>query len=208
MKCPLCSSSSYKLFYTDLKHEFYECNTCKILFRPQSNILNSKKEKERYDAHENTIHNDGYINFVKPITNFILENYLPKNKGLDFGSGPSSVIAAEVFKQNYKMDSYDLYYHNNSELLNNKYDYISACEVIEHFKEPYKEFTQLFSMLTANGCLVCKTDIYNSSIDFKSWYYKNDPTHITIFQKESFEWIAKEFSISLTINDRVIIFRI
>jgi hypothetical protein len=37
------------------------------------------------------------------------------------------------------------------------------------------------------------TGIYNSTIDFSKWWYKNDPTHVFIFQEKTFEYIKKEF---------------
>jgi hypothetical protein len=38
------------------------------------------------------------------------------------------------------------------------------------------------------------TGIYNDNIDFSKWWYKNDLTHVFIFQEETFEWIKKEFA--------------
>ncbi len=40
------------------------------------------------------------------------------------------------------------------------------------------------------------TDIYNKSIDFHSWYYKNDNTHVFIYQKETFDWIKEHYGFS------------
>ncbi|MCL4857464.1 MAG: methyltransferase, partial [Flavobacteriales bacterium] len=57
------------------------------------------------------------------------------------------------------------------------------------------------------GKLICMTDIYNPTIDFASWYYKNDPTHVFIYQKETFEWIKTTFNFSeLTIEKRLVVF--
>ena len=37
------------------------------------------------------------------------------------------------------------------------------------------------------------TGIYNDNIDFSKWWYKNDLTHVFLFQEETFMWIKKEF---------------
>jgi hypothetical protein len=51
------------------------------------------------------------------------------------------------------------------------------------------------------------TDIYDESIDFDKWYYKNDPTHIFMYQRRTFEWIKVNFGFSrVEIEDRLIRF--
>ena len=51
------------------------------------------------------------------------------------------------------------------------------------------------------------TDIYDESIEFSKWYYKNDPTHLFFYHKKTFEWIEKEFNFSnVTIKHRLITF--
>ena len=204
--CPLCSSKT-ALFYKSEKHAFGICENCKLLSRPESNLLNTQAEKARYDNHENTEHSEGYKKFVSPIVQEVLANFNKDSHGLDFGSGPLSVIVAMLNEQDFNCDSYDLFYKNEPSLLEKKYDYITSCEVIEHFRNPKKEFEMLKNILNPNGKLICKTAPYDSSIDFGAWYYKNDPTHISIFQNKTFEWIAKNIGFSsVTIKERVIIF--
>jgi SAM-dependent methyltransferase len=106
-----------------------------------------------------------------------------------------------------KIKQYDPFFHKYPELLNEKYDYIASCEVVEHFHYPDKEFELLKKLLLPNGMLFCMTDIYNPTIDFANWYYKNDPTHVFIYQKETFEWIKTTFNFSdLTIDKRLVSF--
>ena len=62
-------------------------------------------------------------------------------------------------------------------------------------------------LLLENGALYCLTDIYDSSIDFHNWYYKNDFTHVFIYQKETLEWIKENIGFSkLEIQGRLISF--
>ena len=74
-----------------------------------------------------------------------------------------------------------------------KYDYIACCEVIEHFYNPKKEFELLKKLLKEDGILYLMTGIYNSTIDFSKWWYKNDSTHVFIFQEKTFEYIKNKF---------------
>ena len=40
------------------------------------------------------------------------------------------------------------------------------------------------------------TDLYDESIGFHKWYYKNDPTHVFIYQKKTIEWIKNNIGFS------------
>jgi len=79
--------------------------------------------------------------------------------------------------------------------------------VIEHFSNPNKEFKLFKKLLKKGSKLYCMTDIYDDSIDFEKWYYKNDPTHIFFYHKKTFEWIKEKFDFkSVEIEKRLITF--
>jgi hypothetical protein len=51
------------------------------------------------------------------------------------------------------------------------------------------------------------THVYNETIDFENWYYKNDETHVIFYQQETIQWIAQQLGFSkFSINNRLIIF--
>ena len=51
------------------------------------------------------------------------------------------------------------------------------------------------------------TLIYHKGIDFENWFYKNDPTHVFLYQKETFHWIKNYFGFKkVIINNRLILF--
>ena len=63
----------------------------------------------------------------------------------------------------------------------------------------------LISKLNKNGVLLIMTLLYNENIDFKSWFYKNDPTHVFIYRKETIEFIARTYNLKIEIlTDRFI----
>ena len=188
--CPLCQNSA-TAFYKD---EFYLCSCCEGIFRPAVKLLDNEKEKERYESHTNDSNDLGYQNFVSPITNAILKKFNKDNIGLDFGCGKDSPIVKVLRQSEYKIFEYDPFFFDDKKLLEKKYDYIACCEVIEHFYNPKKEFELLKKLLKEDGILYLMTGIYNSTIDFSKWWYKNDPTHVFIFQKKTFEFIQKEFN--------------
>ncbi len=201
--CPLCSGPG-EVFY---KKMFYICGECFGIFRSIENRPAPEKEKARYELHRNDVNDIGYQQFVSPVTSAVLQSFLPEHKGLDYGAGSGSVISKILKDQGYNIKLFDPFFHNFPELLNEKYDYIACCEVMEHFYYPAKEFQSLKDLLKPNGSLYCMTHIYNSEINFDTWYYKNDPTHVFIYQKQTILWIYKNFGFSdISIDNRLIRF--
>ena len=144
--------------------------------------------------------------FLQLQTEF-LKDFSKDYFGLDFGAGTGSAISKVLRDNDYQITEYDPYFHPFPELLEKQYDYIACCEVVEHFHHPDKEFRLLKKLLKPNGKLYCMTHVYNREIDFENWYYKNDHTHVFMYQKETIEWISKTFGFSdVKINNRLIVF--
>ncbi|BAX81831.1 class I SAM-dependent methyltransferase [Labilibaculum antarcticum] len=205
-QCPLCNSTA-KLFHTDKHNSYYQCDACFGIFLPINSRPTSQLEIAHYEQHNNDVEDKGYQKFVSPITEAILHDFNANDKGLDFGAGTGPVVSKVLNDHGFSIAQYDPYFHNYPELLNEKYDYIASCEVIEHFFDPHKEFTLLKKLLKPQGKLYCMTHIYDKSIEFTNWYYKNDPTHVFIYHANTIEWIKKEFEFAdVMIDNRLIIF--
>jgi SAM-dependent methyltransferase len=202
MTCPLCKSSS-KLYFENI---YYRCNNCLGIFKDEQFHLVGIDEKNIYDKHVNIATDLRYQDFLSPITNSVMKDKKKNSIGLDFGCGKSSAIIEVLRNNNYKVEGYDLFYKNDLELLETKYDYITSSEVIEHFANPKKEFELFLNLLKKDGSLYLMTDIFDeNTTDFSKWYYKNDPTHIFMYQKKSFEYIKDTFNFKdLYINKRLI----
>ena len=203
--CPLCHSES-ALFYKNKKREYHQCNNCKGIFIGARFIVNSDEEKLRYETHNNDVEDIRYQQFVSPITSSIIKDFTPKDRGLDFGAGTGSAISKVLIDNEFDICKYDPFFHNYPNLLDEQYNYIACCEVIEHFNNPDKEFTLLNRLLLPNGKLYCMTDIYDGSTDFNKWYYKNDETHVFIYQKATLHWVKNNFGfLDIEIDGRLII---
>lgn len=201
--CPLCQDTG-KSFYKEL---FFKSPTCFAIFKNRQQLPDYSSEKKRYETHNNDINDLGYQNFVSPITQTVLSTFTQQHKGLDFGAGTGPVISKILLDNGYNILQYDPFFHPYANLLEQAYDYIVCCEVIEHFYHPYKEFELLKKLLHPKGKLYCMTHLYDPSIEFNSWYYKNDPTHVFIYQKETIEWIKQRFNFSsVAIEGRLITF--
>ena len=157
--CLLCNESA-TVFCEKHNHLFYKCDTCQGIFRPKHTFFDATSEKNHYEQHNNDVNELGYQKFVAPIVNEILIDFSPKDKGLDFGSGTGPVISKMLREKDYQVENYDIFFENVPERLTQQYNYISCCEVMEHFHEPLKEFELLHSMLLPNGKLYCKTELF------------------------------------------------
>jgi SAM-dependent methyltransferase len=193
--CPLCSGTS-KIFYSRKTSYYLVCLICQGIFPERKSFPGPKEEKARYLQHINDVDNEGYQKFVSPIVNAVTGDFGVSHRGLDFGAGPGPVISKLLKDKGYYIAQYDPFFHYYPVLLEQRYDYIVCCEVIEHFHNPAKEFQLLKELLREKGKLYCMTGIYNDKIDFGKWYYKNDLTHVFIYQSVTIRWIKEKFKFS------------
>ncbi len=204
MICPLCDSS----LVNKIDQFYYDCETCHAIVKDKKYYLTLEEEKARYETHNNDVNDVRYQNFTSPITNYVLANFTPEHKGLDYGSGTGPVISKMLNDNNYNIAQYDPFFAPNNHLLKNKYDYIACCEVVEHFHNPKLEIEKLLLLLKSKGNLLIMTFLYNNKIDFEKWVYRNDPTHVFIFRKETFEYIEYEKNVNIDIlSDRFIVIK-
>ena len=207
MKCPLCGSIKTSLFFTDKRRSYHQCHECKLVFVPENQRLTRIDEKAEYDKHENDSADQGYRKFLsrlsKPVNDYISE----KSYGLDFGCGPGPTLSIMLREYGHTVDEYDIFYNDNQYVFNNKYDFITTSEVVEHLFNPKDVFAQLHDILKPSGILGIMTKRVLNVEGFANWHYKNDMTHVCFFSVKTFEWIANEYNCKLNIisNDVVIL---
>lgn len=205
MNCPLCKRHG-KPFCSD---EFFICDNCSGIYKSRKNYISTDAEINRYKEHKNNVNDVRYQKFVSPITDYVLKNFTLGKSGLDFGSGTAPVISKVLQDNGYVVHQFDPFFSNKTELLNGKYDYIVSCEVIEHFHNPDAEFELLHKMLNPNGALICMTHLYDKNTDFKNWYYKNDPTHVFFYHRQTIKYIADYYGFkNFKINSRLLVLTI
>ncbi len=207
-KCVVCAGGAGWFFEMPGKR-YYRCERCRAVFLDPECRVSKEEEKKRYEQHRNDVDDPGYRKFVAPIVAKVRERFGKTHAGLDFGAGTGPVIAKLLREDGYSVQLYDPFFWRNPEALAGDYDFIVCCEVIEHFRDPAKEFGTLKSLLRPGGALFCQTELYSEKINFKSWYYKNDPTHIVFYHEDTLSWIKSRFQFSLCeINGRLIQFSV
>lgn len=209
--CPLCNSDEVSHFHTEgngHKRVFLKCGNCELVFADPDNLLAKSTEKSRYEHHNNSRRTKGYEKFLRTLIDPVKDLVSKSSVGLDFGCGPYPMLV-EIFKEDgYQIEGYDPYFCHEKQLLEKTYDFVTCCEVVEHFNRPIESFEQLCSVLKTNSILGIKTTLFKDEIDFSKWYYKNDDTHVSFYTQKSIEWIANNFGLKiLKIEDALIIFQ-
>ncbi len=206
MHCGLCHESTDFFVMVDRK-KYHHCQQCGAVFLDPQHYLSSVDEKKRYEQHNNDVNDLNYQQFVMPMVRRIQEQFKPYHRGLDFGAGQGPVVTKLLADHGFSVRLYDPFFFNDHGALEQFYDYIVCCEVIEHFFSPAKEFQLLRSLLKEEGALFCKTELLRDDIDFSQWYYKNDPTHVFFYRSKTLLWIQQHFSFSYwNIHEGVICF--
>lgn len=169
---------------------------CKAIFLSSPYYLDPIAEKERYEEHNNDVTDLRYQEFVRPVVEKILVEHTPSARGLDYGCGTGPVITSLLAKKGFTTQLYDPYFQPDTRVLSEEYDYVICCEVMEHFQAPVKEFRKLKDLLSKTGSIYCKTSLFDKNIDFKKWYYKDDPTHVTFYTKKGLKHLQKKVGFS------------
>jgi SAM-dependent methyltransferase len=204
--CPLCHGPSVE-FRKYTKKSFYTCEVCKGIFLLPQYRPDADSERGRYEQHNNDVDDPRYQQFSMPIIRSVLKDWRPTHNGLDFGAGTGPVITKLLREQGYQIEEYDPYFWNRPELLEETYDFVVCCEVMEHFYFPDQSFQLVSKLLNPHGRLYCMTEIFDGSRSFDSWFYKNDPTHVFFYRPETIHWIAQCFHFQVVhLDSRLIVF--
>jgi hypothetical protein len=206
--CPLCRAQAAGELLSHNCRDYLRCGVCSLVFVPAAQHLSTVDEKKRYDLHRNAVGDEGYRRFLSRLFLPLQQRLVPGSSGLDFGSGPAPTLSRMFVEAGHSMTLYDLCYEKVLAALDKQYDFITASEVAEHLREPRKELDGLWACLKRGGWLGIMTKFAVDRAAFSSWYYKDDPTHICFFSRETVTWLAAAWNAELIIpEDGVALFR-
>lgn len=192
MHCPLCDGRTTESFYQDKRRPYLRCCRCDLVFVPSTYYLDRAAERAEYDLHRNTVDDPGYRAFLSRLALPLIARLAPGSSGLDFGCGPGPALAAMLREAGHQVSLYDSFYQPERSVLNLRYEFICATEVVEHLHQPGAELTRLWSLLKPGGVLGIMTKLVRGREAFAGWHYKNDPTHVCFFSEQTWHWWARE----------------
>lgn len=194
INCPLCTAVLLRpALLRNGKRNFHSCAHCDLIFSPANELPSEELERSRYELHENSATDIGYRTFLNRLAQPLSELLAPGARGLDFGCGPGPTLSIILEEKGYSVRNYDPYFYPDAEYLNEKYDFITATEVLEHLFSPEAVLRTLFGLLKPGGCLAVMTETLPERTAFEAWHYPLDPTHVRFYSERTFEWIRAHF---------------
>jgi SAM-dependent methyltransferase len=212
--CRLCGSPNPTLISQDERHNrsFYQCPDCGLISVPPQYHLTESEELSRYAQHDNTMSNQGYVNYLSEIVDVVLDAVSGTPQGrismsdpreqpiklLDFGCGSEAILCRLLLRRGMGIDCYpyDPLYEEHRRLSASvdKYDVIVVSEVVEHLRDIAGELRLMGKLLRDGGAIILRTQLYEDSgvdkSEFQKWWYAQDPTHINFFNRESLSKLA------------------
>ena len=177
------------------------------MYVDKNHLPTSEKERERYERHQNSIHNNGYVTFLNTAIEATLPFLQEGMAGLDFGCGPNPVLSKLLQMRGLSCDDYDPYFFPHKP--NRTFDVIFATECLEHFHSPCVDISYISSLLAKNGILTIMTSLWEEEMPLKDWFYLRDQTHVSIYHNNTMVYLARTFNLEIVYTDqkRIILFR-
>ncbi|MEM7646157.1 MAG: class I SAM-dependent methyltransferase [Pseudomonadota bacterium] len=169
--------------------------------RDPSTFLENSVEKARYETHNNSIENQGYVRFLTPVVDAVCEVTERGARGLDFGSGPGPIIDQLLHPKGYVVENYDPYFDPHHEKLDQVYDFVTCTEAFEHFYEPATEMDRILRCLKPGGFLFLMTQFREDKTHFLKWGYRMDNTHVGFLNHESLHYLCQNWGLECHQSD-------
>lgn len=205
--CPLCYQSQGHAYHQDKRRHYLQCPTCSLVWVDEEDRLDANAEKAMYDLHRNDPRDEGYRRFLSRFATPMLKKLAERSQGIDFGCGPGPTLSGMMEEHGHHVALYDIFYYPDETVLQSRYDFVMATEVIEHLHHPAQVWQQWLSMLKLGGWLGVMTKQVIDKEAFVHWHYKNDLTHVSFFSRETFNYLAKRDNLAIEFvgNDVVLL---
>jgi len=217
--CRLCGSGDLSPVGWDnqpRKRPLYLCRICGLISVPAEYHLTVNDELARYALHDNSLSNQGYVDFLTEVADVVVgvATEMPRGrlslddprespiKLLDFGCGKEAALCRLLGRRGIDCYPYDpLYDGLQKPNVVDGYEIIVACEVFEHLRDITGELRLIGGLLRDGGAIVLRTQLYDDTIvdvnidrvnpsTIQNWWYMQDPTHINFFNRTSLSKLA------------------
>ena len=186
---------------------FFLCERCLLIYVHSDHFLTMKEERKRYETHNNSIRNEGYVAFLNRIIQPMLHYIRPGMHGIDYGCGPGPTLSKLLEREGITCTDYDPIFYPAP--IRSAFDFIFSTETFEHFFSPRDELIKLSAVLKPGGYLAVMTECWTSTEQVATWYYTRDPTHVSFYHERTLTYICDAFGFKLihTDNQRVFILK-
>jgi hypothetical protein len=202
--CKICGSMTREIIHEKTGVRYHECLVCEFISMDEAFLLTPEQEKKRYDAHENSVEDPSYVEYFRRFIDAAVKgNSKAGGRGLDFGSGPSPVLAT-ILERDYgfTMDIHDPFYAPEKPFLGKRYDLVTCTEVVEHLSQPLAYFRLFEGLLEDDGLLAIMTSFHPQDDEaFLNWHYRRDASHISFYTLKTMERIAREVGLRIVYSD-------
>jgi SAM-dependent methyltransferase len=189
--CLLCKENTVKSL--DEQQAYWQCSDCGYLFLEPSLRKNLSEEKARYTEHNNDLGDKNYIQYLEKTWSKVNDLVSSGSLVLDYGCGPTKGLEKVLEGSSLRVISYDpIFWPEELDEHRKQIDVIYCSEVIEHMFDPNSELDKWEELLKPGGLITLRTSFHPGPEKFKSWWYKDDPTHIGFFNEKTFEWFAEK----------------
>ncbi|MBN1575706.1 MAG: methyltransferase domain-containing protein [Chitinispirillaceae bacterium] len=161
-----------------------------MIFVPNAFHLSLEQERRRYDLHDNTETNTGYVRFLTQVADIVETVCLSPGRILDYGCGRDAVLTTLLRHRGRACDPYDPLYDYAPPAGGARYDAVILCEVIEHCRDVQCSLREIRELLDERGIVVVRTQVYPAVRELSRWWYAHDMTHVNFFSRPALEFAA------------------
>lgn len=180
---------------------------CDLITKDPAVRTTTEQERRHYAKHNNNLSDAGYREHLMKLIRPLADEIPPNAKGLDYGCGPTLSIEKLLAEQSISCSSFDpFFFQDAATLTQSSFDFVTCSEVVEHFREPVKDFAKVISLVKSGGVLAIMTQFPPPS--FEQWWYHRDPTHVHFYSRRTFDWLASHWSLTTVFHaENVVILR-
>ncbi|HEX4339518.1 MAG TPA: class I SAM-dependent methyltransferase [Polyangiaceae bacterium] len=204
-RCSLCGGAHLTAVALRGK-SYFDCATCRLVHLGPAHRLDAAAERAHYATHHNDPADAGYREFLGRVATPLVALLAPDATGLDYGSGPGPTLSVLLAEKGFSVALYDPFFAPDRAPLDRTYDFITCTETAEHFFEPSLEFARLRRLLRPGGVLAVMTEVLRDDTPLDGWWYLRDPTHVSFYRPETFEWLAQQHGLTLQFVHRNVVF--
>jgi len=204
-KCKICDNIDLEIIFNKKKtKKYFYCKKCGYIYVEPTKLPDIDQEKQRYLLHNNAEENSGYPEMFENLLSVINDWHNESIKtALDFGCGPTPVLANLLRKRGIETDIYDPFFAPEKVYENKTYDLITCTEVFEHLFNPVAIMELFEKHLNKNGIIAITTHFHPSDSEkFAEWWYIRDETHISFYTHKTFEYLASLFGLEVLLCTR------